>query len=376
LAGWVATVLAQQIMRSERRPAELRGAIRRLKVLLARQPDWDPRRVFYRSARERVELWLAQDERQAWREVHAETDLLLTVGEMLLGADAPHERREKTLVWLRTIGIKDDPLGTFERDVGLSLDAMFAEWRQWLAARNGLPYDPLPAENRWLLADVALPTLENQALPIALRQRMARSLGYFYVSGASMLIEALADPKIELRREAAEALELASGELGGDNASRWQSWWDALPPEARGESDNGVLAATVATAVQGDWAPVAEIAAEVGRRTTGSPPAELRNCWGLMVAGGLIAILIPISMLFLIGPIIYPMVYYSLFVGVMAIVRGAARDTLGLRKLAKMQMGNILLCDAINVILGVIEWLLLRRPHVQQYLLEVNGGRT
>jgi hypothetical protein len=39
-------------------------------------------------------------------------------------------------------------------------------------------------------------------------------------------------------------------------------------------------------------------------------------------------------------------------------------------------MGNILLFDAINVILGVIEWLLLRRPHVQQYLLEVNGGRT
>jgi hypothetical protein len=62
-------------------------------------------------------------------------------------------------------------------------------------------------------------------------------------------------------------------------------------------------------------------------------------------------------------------------VGVAAIARGAARDTLGLQKISKMQMGNVLACDLINVILGAIEALLLRRPHVQQYLLAVNGGR-
>ena len=50
---------------------------------------------------------------------------------------------------------------TFESQVGLTVDAILQEWRQWLANQSGLPYDPLPADSRSLLYDVALPTIAD-----------------------------------------------------------------------------------------------------------------------------------------------------------------------------------------------------------------------
>ena len=86
--------------------------------------------------------------------------------------------------------------------------------------------------------------------------------------------------------------------------------------------------------------------------------------------------LIPIGLCFVAGPIVYPMAYYSLLVGVAAIARGAAGDTMGLRRIAGMQMANLMMCDPVNLLAGWIEGgLLLARPHVRQYLLEANGGR-
>src|SRR5581483_5550368 len=129
LAGWAAAILTQQLTRDERRPAELRAAIRRLKVLMIRYPQWDPKAVFFQSARERFELLLAHEQRPAWLEACAEADLLLTLGEMLLGPSAPVELRHRTLAWLRAVTPKDDPLTTFARDVGLTLDDLLTQWR-------------------------------------------------------------------------------------------------------------------------------------------------------------------------------------------------------------------------------------------------------
>jgi hypothetical protein len=375
LPGWVATLVSQWIARDERRPAELRGAIRRLEVLLARQPNWDPRHVFCRSPRERVKLWLALEERPAWLEIHAETDLLLTLGEMLLGPNATPDRRQKILNWLRAASPKDDPLAMLTHHVGLTLDQLLGEWRQWLANSSGLPYDALPAGSRWLLDDVALPTLANRQLPVKQREQMLRQLGAFYVAGAPALIESLTDPKIELRHEAAQSLELLSGETWGDDLARWQAWWQSIPASARGENASDPLGRMVTAAVVGDPAGAAP-SSNVPRSTASAAiPKELTICWSLMLGGGLIALLIPIALLFTIGPIVYPMIYYSLFAGVAGIVRGAARDTLSLSRVARLQMINALVCDPFNLVAGWIEYLLLRRPHVQQYLLQINGGR-
>src|SRR4029079_697430 len=211
----------------------------------------------------------------------AEADTLLTLGEMLLGPHAPLELRQKTLAWLRAVTPKDEALATFARDVGLSLDALLEQWHTWLAAQRGLPYDPLPAESRWLLRDVALPTIANEELPIAVRQRMIRELGSFNVAGAPAMMELLTHPKIELRREAACALEFLSGETWGDDLTRWQAWWQSVDTAARGERHP--LRRMVAAAAIED--PIDAAILDVAPSSIAEPsrmamPRELQICFG------------------------------------------------------------------------------------------------
>jgi len=52
------------------------------------------------------------------------------------------------------------------------------------------------------------------------------------------------------------------------------------------------------------------------------------------------------------------------------------RDTRRITYIARMQLFNAMACDLLNLTLGLIEQLLLRRPHVRQYLLEINSGQT
>ena len=96
LPGWVSTLCIHYIAKCDTPAAGLRAAFRRQRVLAIRRPDWDPRQVFSRTANERAALWLANDQPEAWREVHAEIDFLATLGEMLLGPSAPAQRRAKS----------------------------------------------------------------------------------------------------------------------------------------------------------------------------------------------------------------------------------------------------------------------------------------
>jgi hypothetical protein len=105
-------------------------------------------------------------------------------------------------------------------------------------------------------------------------------------------------------------------------------------------------------------------------------PNELKICWGLMLVCGLNALLIPIALIFFIGPVMHPMVYYSLFVGVAAIASAVTHETRRVGIVAKLQVMNAMACDPINFCAGWIEQMLLRRPHVQRYLMEVNAGRA
>jgi hypothetical protein len=122
----------------------------------------------------------------------------------------------------------------------------------------------------------------------------------------------------------------------------------------------------VAMRARGKW--------PVSRSVAGPPPLALRLVWGLMIVGGLTALAIPITFLFLSGPWIFVTLYYSLFLGLAAIARGAARDTQALYPTAILQAINIIACDPVNLLLGAMEETLLRRPQVQAYLLKANGG--
>lgn len=311
LPFWVATVAAQAMTRNEDRPAQIHGAVRRLKLLLIRQPEFDFTGLFLRAPREQSRMWMAEDSPQILELVLAEWDFLTTLGEMLLGPTASADRRRTVLAWLRTTRPKDDPLATFQQHVGLTLEALLTEWRQWLAAQSGLHYDPLPAEKRWLLEEVATPVLRNPALAVNVRRRMTRQLGQFYVSGAGPLIGLLADPAFPFRREAIESLENLSGEQWGDDERRWRAWWAGLPERTREIHPFDLVKLKLesqsarAETIAGDEARAITLNQTPMIKRNLQPPLELKLCWGLMVVGGVVGLAIPISLMFLTGPLLF-----------------------------------------------------------------------
>jgi hypothetical protein len=98
------------------------------------------------------------------------------------------------------------------------------------------------------------------------------------------------------------------------------------------------------------------------------PPLAMRLCWGLMIAGGLVALAIPIGMMFIAGPWLFPTLYFSLLVGIAAIGRGAAGDSTRLRRLAMLQLANMIALDLVNVVFAAMEYALLRTDSAQDYL--------
>jgi len=105
-----------------------------------------------------------------------------------------------------------------------------------------------------------------------------------------------------------------------------------------------------------------------GCKSTATAPLVIKICWGLMIVGGLVALGIPIVLMFKLGPLLFPTVYFSLFVGLSAIARGAARDTANLRRTAGLQLANMIALDPANVVFAAMEFALLRTRSVREYL--------
>ncbi len=101
---------------------------------------------------------------------------------------------------------------------------------------------------------------------------------------------------------------------------------------------------------------------------TSSAPLAVTVCWGLMVIGGIVALGIPIVLMFTLGPLLFPTIYFSLFVGLAAIARGAARDSVGLKRTAGLQLANMIALDPANVVFAAMEFALLRGRSGREYL--------
>jgi hypothetical protein len=321
--------------------------------------------VLTRPPAERTKLWLGLDEAGACHEVHAEIDLVATLAPLLLGHQAPPGRRERVLAWLRTIKPKDDSIATLTSALGVSQGELLAEWRAAVARATGLPYDAPPADQQQQTQAQITSLILDRTQPAAERERAARCLGgTSYVGAGGMLIELLADRRCEFRSEVVRSLENLSGLVLGDDPPAWQAWWESLPASMRWEATSGEGGCESRSQPQ----PGEERAA-----VAGPPPLELKLVWGLMAIGGLAALAIPITFLFLVGPVVFLTIYFSLFVGMQAIVKGAGRETLGLPGAANLQAINIVACDPINLLLAGIEHALLRRPQVQYYLAQANS---
>jgi hypothetical protein len=252
-----------------------------------------------------------------------------------------------------------------------------------------LPYDPLPEAKAAAAGALHAPILWDRSRPPAERGRTARQLGGSgYVAFASLLLDELDDPRCDIRFDVLEALENLSGQPLGDNPAAWQAWYEALPPQVRDwpaiTYTRAAADAPLEAVVLDDADPPAQSTPppapapaipRTSRPLLDHPPIELKLCWGLMFLGGCAALTVPIALMFLWGPLFFPTIYFGLLVGVRAVASGAARETLGLRSVAKLQAANLIACDPINLLLGSMEFNFLNRPHVQQYLLQANGGR-
>ncbi|HZN35244.1 MAG TPA: hypothetical protein VFB80_15555, partial [Pirellulaceae bacterium] len=372
LPGYVGGLVSRELCWDEESPADVRAAARRLKLLLARCPDFSPQRVLLRPPNERRDLWFTLDLPESWREVRAEVDLLATLHPLLFGTTAPAGRRERVLAWLRAIKPKDDPLATMKQAAGLSLDELLAEWRAWLDSAD-TTYDSPSSERQAQLQTLIVRQILDRSQPALDRAKAARNLGgTSFVGAAGSLISLLSDPRCEFRGEVVDALENLSGLPLGDDLVAWQAWWTALPAELRWQTAEPPIVAELvekAGAACALGSPSEVLAAKPNLPA----PVELKVVWGLMAIGGLTALAIPITFLFVVGPLVFVTIYLSLIVGVRAMIFGAARETQGLAGVAKLQMLNIIACDPINLLLATLEQTLLRRPNVQEYLAQAGG---
>jgi hypothetical protein len=110
---------------------------------------------------------------------------------------------------------------------------------------------------------------------------------------------------------------------------------------------------------------------------TSASPLPLKLCWGLMIVGGLVALGIPIVLMFTVGPWLFPTIYFSLFVGLAATARGASRDCIHLQRTAALQLANMIALDPANVVFAAMELALLRSQTVKNYLSQAeqrSGG--
>jgi hypothetical protein len=81
-------------------------------------------------------------------------------------------------------------------------------------------------------------------------------------------------------------------------------------------------------------------------------------------------------MLFQIGALWWPLLYYGVGLGVFAVARGVGRHTRWLHLTALLQVANIINCDPINPMLGILTLILLRTRPVREYLAAERAVET
>ncbi|MEX2173412.1 MAG: hypothetical protein WD872_03565 [Pirellulaceae bacterium] len=375
LEPWPYATISYWVNRDARGLAELRPALRRIKRRLADNSGYDPLPALTISNDELGALRLKANDPAAWYDVQERGDVLATWSEFLLGEPAPPERRARTLAWLRAARPGDDVQQSAAEHLGLTLDELLTQWRAWIEAAEPLASElPSPTQLATIRGYLVPLMLDPRANPAA-RAQAARVLGAAgFAAGAGAPIALLAEPPSQLRTDAVRDLESISGQSLGDDPRAWRAWFDALPADQRQpeRAPPALTKTTAAILAEPNSAPEAMQATLVPL----APPIELKLCWGLMVIGGLVALALPIAFFFMVGPVGWPGMYFSLLVGVVAMSRGAAREVRGAAQVPALQMLNLIACDPVNLILGILAQNLLRRGHVQQYLHLAANGRV
>ncbi|GIW79642.1 MAG: hypothetical protein KatS3mg105_1449 [Gemmatales bacterium] len=104
-----------------------------------------------------------------------------------------------------------------------------------------------------------------------------------------------------------------------------------------------------------------------------SKPSKVQAIGGMMLAGGIVAILASMAFMATCSCLLWPGTYYSLVLGILAVVRASsllseeAYQQSPPTGIAVMQIINIINCDLVNLILGILSLTFLNDPECQRY---------
>lgn len=114
-----------------------------------------------------------------------------------------------------------------------------------------------------------------------------------------------------------------------------------------------------------------------GRMSRGAPekPGQVQAIAIMMLIGGIYAILLSVGLILVSGLVccVWPGTYYSIVLGIMAIVKSATllgqegHREAAPSSIAVMQIINIVNGDVINCVLGIISLVFLSDPRVKRY---------
>jgi hypothetical protein len=350
------------------------------------------------SDKEYVALAMARDQREPFHKLQVYTDVCSSLGIYLTGDE---ERLQRFCAFLRGLRRGANVDAALRRDYGCGVEELIEQWRGWLAQRIA----ETQAEGLWEQADATaefvraqileewIPFVMNAEADLERRGCIVRSLGTAgSLLSAEPLIELLSDASPEIRQDALWSLEALAGRRVGESPEAWRGWLqtaeaqtsrppapaashhvaeERIPVEA-GEADGG--SSDSSSIEHGEQSAEGEIASGVEAPAVSAaqpilaPPRTLTMCWTLMVLGGAAAIFLSVTLLFATDVMAWPMWYYSLAIGVLAVTRGVGRHTRWLRLVGGLQVSSALGCDVINVVLGIIVLTLSRTRSAREYL--------
>ncbi len=150
----------------------------------------------------------------------------------LSGADAAHDSRKPLGAFLRDPRSKRDQEEALRAHFGRGYAPLLEGWRQWVLDQGIGTYEPPPDRIRDGLIQRVLPVIRDRQ---AKRGDRIASIRYWagegFVLGADALIDLLHDPGDIPKEDVVWALGMVSGLSWGDDADRWQAWWNDLPLE-------------------------------------------------------------------------------------------------------------------------------------------------
>lgn len=107
-----------------------------------------------------------------------------------------------------------------------------------------------------------------------------------------------------------------------------------------------------------------------------APPGKVQAIAVMTLVGGILAVLTAVGLLLTCYCAAWPGTYYSLVLGILAIIKGSAllgrdahRETAP-RTIAIMQIVNIINFDLTNCVLGILSLVFLNEPEVRRYYRE------